>query len=75
MPYEPGKCRLLSLLKKANMTQQELAERVGKTPQRINDYIHGRKMMSMATAYTISRELGVEMHQLYTWEHVPLSKK
>jgi plasmid maintenance system antidote protein VapI len=75
MPYKPGKCRLLELLEKRNIPQYELAERIGKTPQRINDYCHNRKMMSMGTAFSISEELGIDMRELYHWEYIPLPAK
>lgn len=47
------------------MSQQELADRVGKTKQTISRYVNNQSIMSYETALTIAAELDCEMSDLY----------
>lgn len=67
MSFHQGKCLLLERLKEARISQNELADKVDLPRQRINDYAHGRKLMSASTMYTISKAIGCRMESLYEW--------
>lgn len=47
------------------MSQQELADRVGKTKQTISRYVQDQSIMSYETAVNIAAELNCEMEDLY----------
>jgi HTH-type transcriptional regulator / antitoxin HigA len=42
------------------MTQSELAERMGKTPSKINDIINAKEPITMATALQLEKVLGID---------------
>lgn len=67
MAYRIGRCLLRSCLEERNMTQQELANRLGVTVQQINKYVLNRQKMSLETAYSIARILDCHIEDLYTW--------
>jgi transcriptional regulator with XRE-family HTH domain len=64
-----GRCRIQDLLDNRKMTQQELADKTGMTPQYINDKIKGRGKhgMYIDSAKTIANALGVHIDDLYEW--------
>lgn len=63
-----GKCLLADLLKKSDLTQQQLAEMVNIPKQQINKYVNDHQMMSYKTARKISKVIGCQMEELYEWE-------
>lgn len=71
MTFEVGKCLLRERLKLAEMTQQDLADRTGITRQQMSDYSTNRRVMSLRTAYLISRALSsvvpTKIEDLYDW--------
>lgn len=68
MAYVVGECRLRLLLKQHNMSQTELASRLGITRQQINKYVKGAAVMSYQVAYNVSVILDCSMSDLYEWE-------
>lgn len=62
-----GRCLLADRLHEAKMTQQELAHRIGVPRQRINAYVHNRKMMSFERAVNIAMIIGCPITSLYEW--------
>ncbi len=42
------------------MSQAELAERMGKTPSKINDLISGKEPITLATAFQLEKVLGID---------------
>lgn len=67
LPHSVGKCLLADLLKKAGMTQQELALKLDVPKQQINKYVHNRQYMSYKTAREIAYILNCPMEDLYEW--------
>ncbi|NRD80341.1 helix-turn-helix transcriptional regulator [Bacillus sp. BRMEA1] len=65
MTYKIGKCLLSVHLQKKRMSQQELADRVGKTKQTISRYVKNQSIMSYEAAVNIAAELNCEMEDLY----------
>lgn len=72
MAYIVGRCLLKDLLKKADMTQVELAEQLGVTPQQIQNYIKKKdpRVMSLVVAKNISTILGCQIDDLYEWSKI-----
>ena len=70
-----GKCLLLDILKQKNVTQQELAEKIGVTKQQINHYIKNRRIMSIQIAANIAYVLDCEIMDLYEWHFVEIRDK
>lgn len=50
---------IVDTLEQIKMTQAELAERMGKTPSKINDLISGREPVTTATALQLEKVLGL----------------
>jgi DNA-binding XRE family transcriptional regulator len=74
MTVKVGRCLLKERLKEAKMSQKTLAQKVGKSKQRISDYANDRVQMSMATAREIAQVLGCHIDDLYEWIEVPTSR-
>ncbi len=51
---------ILETLEALKMSQAELAERIGKTPSKINDLISGKEPITVATALQLEKVLNVE---------------
>lgn len=51
---------ILETIEYINMSQVELAERMGKTPSKINDIISGKEPISLATAFQLEKVLGID---------------
>lgn len=49
------------------MSQQELAMKLGVTPQQINKYVKGRQIMSIQVARNVSSVLRCNIEDLYEW--------
>ncbi|HJV46602.1 MAG TPA: helix-turn-helix transcriptional regulator [Bacillota bacterium] len=65
--WKVGRCLLRERLREARMTQQELASRLNTTKQKVNDYAHGRRPISLELAYTISLTIGCSIESLFEW--------
>src|SRR5437773_6727051 len=59
-PTHPGEMLLKEFLKPLDMTQTELAERIGVSYPRINELIHGKHELTPDTALRLERLFGVE---------------
>ena len=68
LAYIVGKCQLQTLLDRNDMSQQELALRLGVTRQQINKYNKNKAVMSYQVAYNIAVVLGCSMSDLYEME-------
>jgi putative transcriptional regulator len=53
------------------MTQQDLAERVGVTRQTINAIELGKYSPSLEVAFRIAAALGVRLEEVFSFEHGP----
>jgi putative transcriptional regulator len=53
------------------MTQQQLAERVGVTRQTINAIELGKYSPSLDVAFRIARAFDAPLEQVFVYEHVP----
>jgi HTH-type transcriptional regulator/antitoxin HigA len=51
---------ILETLEYLKMTQVELAERMGKTPSKINDIISGKEPISVNTAFQLEKVFGID---------------
>ena len=56
--------RLKEVLEEKNMTQKELAIRIGVTEGTISRYISGKRKISLLKIYVIAQCLGVPMEEL-----------
>lgn len=68
MAYKVIRCLLPKRLKEANMSQQELANRMKVTRQQINKYARNTQIMSLPVAKEVSDILGCSIDDLYEWE-------
>lgn len=75
MLYRAGKCLLRYRLAQRKMTQAQLAEKSGKSVQRVSDHVHERAGMSKETMYTYARILGCHMEDLHEWVYVGRDKE
>jgi len=67
LAYKVGRCLLRSLLRKFDMTQIELADKLNVTEQQINKYVNDRQRMSIEVARNISEILNCRIEDLYEW--------
>jgi HTH-type transcriptional regulator/antitoxin HigA len=51
---------LLETLEYIKMSQLELAERIGKTPSKVNDIISGKEPITVSTAFKLEKALGID---------------
>lgn len=51
---------ILETIEHIKMSQVELAERMGKTPSKINDLISGKEPITTATAFQLEKVLGID---------------
>lgn len=56
---KPGDA-ILESLEHLKMTQAELAERMGKTPSKVNDIISAKEPITMATALQLEKVMGID---------------
>jgi len=61
LPVPPGEY-LLEVLHEKGMTQSELARRLGRPLQPINEIVHGKKAITAQTALQLERVLDVPAH-------------
>ena len=57
-----------------DLSQRELADRLGVTPSMINQMLLGKKFPSLKVAYSLSQELGVSFQWLMVGSHPKLQK-
>lgn len=67
MAYNVERCLLREQLRKVNMTQQELANRLGITKQQVNKYVKKEHVMTLKTAKNIAEILNCDIGDLYEW--------
>lgn len=70
MALRPGRCLLPQILKRAGLTQAELADRAGMSESTISHYVSKRRIMSLENAKNIADVLGVTIDELYQWEGI-----
>ena len=66
MPIPPGEV-LAEELEVRGMTQRELAARLGRPAQAINEIIKGKKAITVETALELEKALGIGAH---CWTHL-----
>ncbi|MGD8188595.1 helix-turn-helix transcriptional regulator [Brevibacillus ginsengisoli] len=62
-----GRCLLKRLLRARKMSQQDLADKLGKPKSQISEYANGNVIMSLTTARNIAKALGCMIDELYEW--------
>ncbi len=78
-PTHPGEVLLKEFLKPLNISQTELAQRLGVSYPRINELIHGKRGMTPDTALRLEKLLGMEtqfwlnLQQAWDLYHAALS--
>lgn len=70
-----GKCNLADRLKKAGLTQTQLAIKTGVPKSSITDYIKETHTMSLLSAKKIAHVLNCNIEDLYEWESVGDDKR
>ncbi|RHW37288.1 XRE family transcriptional regulator [Neobacillus notoginsengisoli] len=70
MAYKIGRCLLLDLLRKKDMSQLQLAEIMGIRVQQINKYVLNKQRMSLQVAKNIATILNCKIDDLYEWIEV-----
>lgn len=65
MAYKVGKCLLRIHRRRKRWSQEELADRIGKTKQAIHRWEDNESVMSYESALSVSKELGIAMEDLY----------
>ena len=68
--FAVGKCLLADRLKKADLTQIELAELTNIPKSQISEYVNNKHVMSLVTAKTIAHTLNCNIDDLYQWKSV-----
>ncbi len=57
--------RLKEIRKQKGITQKELAEKLGISPQRLSNYEKGKRRLPADIAILISRELNISVEEIY----------
>ncbi len=57
-----------NIREKLNLTQAELAFRMGMTTQTLSDIENGKTDCQQTTAYLIAKALGIKLNELYLFE-------
>jgi plasmid maintenance system antidote protein VapI len=65
--FKVGKCLLSDRLKKADLTQTELAELTNIPKSQISEYVNNKHVMSLESAKIISYVLECYIEDLYNW--------
>jgi putative transcriptional regulator len=73
--FEVGKCLLADRLRKADLTQSELAELTSIPKSTISEYVNNKHTMSLVTAKTIAHTLNCSIDDLYQWKSVRGAKR
>ncbi len=56
----PAGAVLQHILRRSNISQRDLATNTGLPPQRINDYIHGKRRISVDVSFRLEKALSIE---------------
>jgi len=75
MAFRLGECLLRDRLEKVNMTQTELADRLGVSKQFVGAIISGRKKMSLELAINAAQLLECRVTDLYVLHHKPIKRR
>jgi plasmid maintenance system antidote protein VapI len=67
MKVELGRCLLPERLREAGMAKEELARLLQYKPEKLQDFIDNKRVMSLKTAIHISDTIGCEVKGLYEW--------
>src|ERR1700684_1291998 len=59
-PVPPGEILLREFLEPLQITQSAFAKRIGVTPARLSEIIHGKRPITMDTALRLERALGMK---------------
>jgi DNA-binding XRE family transcriptional regulator len=65
-----GKCLLSDRLRKADLTQTQLAELTKIPKSQISEYVNNKHVMSLETARNIANVLNCDIIDLYLWKSV-----
>jgi transcriptional regulator with XRE-family HTH domain len=57
------------------MTQIQLADKTGKSPQWVSDIVNDRHKLSLKNAKLIADAVGCHIDDLYEWHYVRRSKR
>lgn len=67
MKVELGRSLLQERMREASVSLEELAMQLRYKPERLSDYIEGKRIMPLKTAVSIARTLGCTAEALYEW--------
>ncbi|BBH20052.1 hypothetical protein Back11_13970 [Paenibacillus baekrokdamisoli] len=70
MKIELGRCLLHQRLHESGMTKEELARTLLFKPERLVDYMEGKRVMPLKTAISVADTIGCPVNDLY--ELIPL---
>ncbi len=82
-PVPPGEILLREFLEPLEITQSAFAKRIGVTPARLSEIIHGKRPITMDTALRLERALGMKAESwlrmqltvdMYDAEHAPAAR-
>ncbi|MFD0617933.1 helix-turn-helix domain-containing protein [Paenibacillus sp. GCM10027629] len=65
MKLELGRCLLMDRLDEANMTIDQLAQKLLLRPERLIDLAENKRIMSLKIALSIADTIGCEVRELY----------
>lgn len=68
--FKVGKCLLSDRLRKADLTQTQLAELTNIPKSQISEYVNNKHVMSLETARNIANALKCDIIDLYFWQSV-----
>lgn len=68
LAFKVKRCLLRDLLKKSDITQQELADLLDVKIQQVNKYVLNKQKMSIQVAKNIAYILDCTIDDLYDWE-------
>ncbi|PZD97473.1 XRE family transcriptional regulator [Paenibacillus sambharensis] len=66
-----GKCMLQERLSEKGLSVAALSVLLRTKPERLLDYIEGKRVMPLKAAVTIARSIGCSVEDLYQIEEVP----
>jgi plasmid maintenance system antidote protein VapI len=67
MKFELGRCLLHERLVETGMTKQQLAQHLQYRPERIDDFIEKKRVMSLQVAVSVADTLGCGVRDLYAF--------
>lgn len=69
--YRIKKSMLRQILAKRGTKHVDFASKLGMSPSTLSRYVNIKRVMEIDIAYTIAKELGVSIEELYEWEDQP----